>query len=379
MILKRLLNLMVLAAIFTLAACENDDDAVPAVEVPETYEFTRDGASTVSFQGQIDRLNMVAEMKTEVTKGDAGETVSSTTLLNMFANENDPFSSEALNNSTKQLENKTFIADVQWFKDLFASAEGASKLGTDAAPGQAGRIERGNTGKFVLVNGKGWEYTQFIEKGLMGAVFYHQIYNTYMTDDRVGDDVENDALVDGKNYTPMEHHWDEAFGYWGVPVDFPQGDPVLTAEEDRFWAKYTNGRDDLLGVNKTLMDAYKTGRAAIVAKQYDVKDVNREIIYATHELVAAATAVHYINDAMADFNANDQGNLFHHLSEAYIFVKALQYSPKKVISQGDIDAILDTDFGTDGDFWTVTFEGLQNAKDRIVTAYPALDSVQDQL
>ena len=32
----------------------------------------------------------------------------------------------------------------------------------------------------------------------MGAVFYHQIYNTYLTDDRIGEGVDNETIVDGK-------------------------------------------------------------------------------------------------------------------------------------------------------------------------------------
>ena len=232
------------------------------------------------------------------------------------------------------------------------------------------------------MNEKGWEYTQFIEKGLMGAVFYNQIFNVYMTDARVGDEVDNENLVDDKNYTAMEHHWDEAFGYFGVPVDFPNGDPILESAEDRFWAKYTIDLDDpalLPGINSTLMDAYKTGRAAIVAKQYVTRDAQRELIYKWHEIVTAATAIHYLNSAMDDINGNDIPNAFHHLSEAFNFVKAIQYSPFKQLSQNEINTILTSDFGTNGDFWTVTISGLQSAKNTIASKYTELEPIKDIL
>jgi hypothetical protein len=49
------------------------------------------------------------------------------------------------------------------------------------------------------VDANGREFTQLIEKGIMGSVFYNQIYNTYFSEARTGDDVENTVLRDGKN------------------------------------------------------------------------------------------------------------------------------------------------------------------------------------
>ena len=72
------------------------------------------------------------------------------------------------------------------------------------------------------MDANGIEYTQLIEKGLMGAVFYYQITNVYLGDGKM--DVDNADQVDpdnGKYYTTMEHHWDEAFGYFSDAVDFP--------------------------------------------------------------------------------------------------------------------------------------------------------------
>ena len=370
-------------SILSLPAC-SDEDGEPKIGVPTTYEFTREGQSTVSYQGQTDRLNMLSEIKAYLRKGDAGEQLDAGVLLNMYANENNPFADPALNSSTKQLKDKTFVGKDLFFENLFAAADAASSdvvaNNSVATAGVSGRIERGDgTGNFILVNEKGWEFTQFVEKGLMGAVIYNQIFNTYMSDAKVGDDVENTALVDGKNYTPMEHYWDEAFGYWGVPVDFPQGDPVLEPAEDRFWAAYTFDRDVFLNVNQTLMNAYLTGRTAIVNKDYALKNEQREEIYYQHELVAAATAVHYINDAIDYLVQEDQGNFFHSLSEAYAFVDAIFYSPKKQLSAAQIDTILNENFGTDGDFWTVTIEGLQNAKATISSTYPEIKNIADQL
>ncbi|MEO9474595.1 MAG: DUF4856 domain-containing protein [Cyclobacteriaceae bacterium] len=381
---KKITLLLALTALISTTSCDEDsDDNQLSLEVPETYTFTRDGESTVSFSGQTERLDMVSEMKTYMKKGDAGEAIDADVLLNMFANENSPFSAEALNTSTKQIENKTFATDVQFFKDLFVAAEAVSidvsDNSTSAEEGVAGTIERGTGGTFINVSEKGWEFTQIMEKGLMGALMYNQIFNSYLTDEKIGESVDNETIVEGKNYTTLEHHWDEAFGYWGVPVDFPNGDPVLTDAYNRFWANYTNGLDDILGLNEPLMTAYITGRAAIVAKDHETKNEQVTTIYELHELVAAAKAVGYINEALNDLNVNDTGNLFHHLSEGYGFVKAIKYSPYAALTTTQIETILTENFGTDGDFWKVSAQGLTTAKSTITSAYPKLAGVADSL
>lgn len=379
--------IIALIATVGLMSCGDDEANGPSLDVPTTYTFERNGSSTVSYSGQTDRLNMLAEIKTLLLTGDAGNAVDATVLTNMYANEGSPFTTADLNASTKQLENKTFVADVQFFKDLM------NDLGTQSAAiaqskavateGNPGLLDRDGNGKTILVNEKGWEYTQIIEKGLMGAVFYNQIFNVYLTDARIGTDVDNETIVEGTNYTAKEHHWDEAFGYFGVPVDFPAGDPVLEASEDRFWANYTNDLntpEKLPNVNSTLMNAYLTGRAAIVADDFDMINEQRDILYDWHEIVTAATAIHYINSTISDLNNNnDIANAFHHLSEAYAFLKAVQYSPFKRLTQSEINTILNSNFGTDANFWNVTISGLNEAKNTISSKYPELTPIKDIL
>ncbi|WP_186758158.1 DUF4856 domain-containing protein [Echinicola salinicaeni] len=377
-------HLPIISLIALIFSCTNDNtDPIQNNEVPTSYTFERDGQSTVSYQGQTDRLNMLSEIKSYLQTGDAGAELSSQKLLDMYANANSSFESADLNASTKQLENKTNPAQIEFFKSILndasiVSAEVANNS-TQAAEGIAGSIERGTSGKFINVNEKGWEFTQFVEKGLMGAVFYHQIFNVYLSEGKIGEAVDNVNLEEGKNYTAMEHHWDEAFGYWGVPVDFPNGDPVLDDDHKRFWASYTNSVDEFFGVNEKLMTAYITGRAAIVANNHSVKNAQIEIIIDQHELVTAAKTVHYINASMNSLSAGDLGNLFHSLSEAYNFAKAITYSPNKKLSQPELEEILNVDFGEDGDFWSVTMAGLQNAKDKLTSAYPELKAVEDEL
>lgn len=354
----------------------SESDPAPDLEVPATYEFTRNGQSSVFYGGQTDRLNQLSEIKSYLQKGDkAEEILSAQKLQDMFANTDGNGGGAFTFTSDRQLKDKTFPADVSFYEDLFTSIEEASEAGMDAAEGVAGLIARKN-GNTILVDANGHEFTQVVEKGLMGSVFLHQIYNVYMTDERVGDDVENTALDGTNNYTKMEHHWDEAFGYYGVPADFP------TTTTNRFWGNYSNGRDELLGTNSMLMDAFLTGRAAIVAKRYNVKNEQREIIYEGFELIAASTAIHYLNDAKELF-AEGEGSLgeaFHALSEGYMFIKALRLSPKKKISDAQINQILNTEIGEN--FWAIpetNLSGLTNAITVLTTAFPELAPIKDSL
>lgn len=363
-----------------LMACESDNDKVQLTEVPSTYEFTRNGQSSVSFSGQTTRLDMLSEIKSIVSEGDKGNQVDAQQLRNMFANENDAFVAAALNSTTKDLKSKTILSDVAFYEGLFDDLETASTDFTNnqtmASAGVSGRIERGTSGKFILVNEKGWEFTQFIEKGMLGSTFFYQIFNVYLSDNKIGNDVDNQTIEDGTNYTAMEHHWDEAFGYWGVPVDLPV---ELPEEYKRFWASYTYGRTGQTGSLDILKNAFLEGRTAIVNKEYDKKDQARDIIIDELEIVSAATAIHYINSALDDLNNGDLGNLFHHVSEAYMFVRALKFSPVKKISQEDIDQILSSDLGADGDFWLLNQTGLIAAKERIIVSYSSLSEIADQL
>ena len=379
------------ALVFTLSDQGNETATYNAtvttgklIETPPNYEFTRDGISSVYYGGQTDRLDMVEEIKAILLAGDAGGLVSEQVLLDMFANTGDNGGGNFSFSSTKQLKNKTFAPDLdnRFFENLFAAAAAASvngNNGVSASNGTAGLLLREDKGSTILVDENGREFTQFIEKGFMGSVFYNQMFNLYLTDERTGDDVENVELLEDANYTPMEHGMDEAFGYWDPPLDFTSSWPDERGGEDRFWSHYSNTVDGLLGTNEIIMNAYKEARAAIVNNDLVTKNAMREVLYEQHELVAAAVAVHYINATLSSLDGGKTGEAFHTLSEAWIFTNALKYSPHKKITLAQLDQIMETDFGTDGNFWNVTSAGLNAAKATLVSVYPELNPVKDDL
>ncbi len=370
--LNKQLFIALIASVLIWSSCTEDDDANPKLDIPQSYEFERNGASSVDYSGQIARLDMLAELKAYIATANDSMALDAQILLDMFANENNPFDEAALNESGKRLEDKTFLTDVNYYKNVLNSAATASQAVTEASEGTAGLIARSAT-RVILVNEKGHEYTQIVEKGLMGATFLNQIYNAYLTDAKTGADIDNVTIVEGKNYTTLEHHFDEAFGYWGVNVDFdPQG-------ENRFLGNYTLGREGFTEAADALRAAFLTGRTAIVNSDFETLDAQKDIIYEQFEIAVAATVIHYINESITDLNNAEIGNLFHHASEGYGFALGLKYNPYKMITDTQYDDLVNSGFGTDGNFWDMSVESLNNAKNILISAYPSLTDIADDL
>ena len=173
---KVILSLAVFSIL--LFSC-SDDDPVVVVDVPNTYEFTRGGLSTVSYGGQTARLEMAASLMGQLNS----ENVSASDLLAMF-NDGTGFSDDALNTSGKKLGNKTAAygdASVQpkivGFITEYAE-DVSTNFNTDAQVGIAGS-HTGAGGRTVRVNGKGMELNQVFAKSLIGALVMDQVAYGY--------------------------------------------------------------------------------------------------------------------------------------------------------------------------------------------------------
>lgn len=324
MFLTNRLSLLLLAAalFFSVTAC-NDTDDNAGYDIPDTYTF-----ENVSYDGQLQRLSQLQEMKSYlVTAENDGATLDANRLNAMFANDAANASWDRTYDASKQLKNKTFENEQAWYESLFDKVAAASQSATQtAADGQAGTAVSNDGAKRYLLDANGVEITQLIEKGLMGACFYYQATAVYFGDGKM--DVDNQTVVPGEG-TAMEHHWDEAFGYFGVPTDFP-----VTTDGIVFWGKYSNGRDALLGTNNEMMDGFIKGRAAISNGDLETRDEAIEEVRASWEKVSAATAVHYLNAALA--NPDDVARRHHAISEAIAFTYSLQFNPIKAVSNSQV-------------------------------------------
>jgi len=336
-------------------------DEEPAYNIPSTYSFT-DGAgnSTVSYEGQIERLDQLSEMVVLMKTG-INTPLNAQTLKDMFANVGGNGNGNFSFTSTKQLKDKCFSLDQTMFETWMDEiAVASASHASTASDGQAGTLTSGSS--TYLFDENGMEHVQLIEKGLMGAVFMYQALNVYFGDSKMN--VDNTTAVNtglGQYYTAMEHHWDEAFGYFGVETDFP------TSAGTRFWGKYCNSQNATLNCNADMMNNFLKGRAAIKANVLTDRDAAITAIRTEWEEISAYQSIKYLSDAVGYFG-NDDAKFLHALSEAYAFAWNLRYAPDttrrmNVSEHGDLMDL----FGTN--FWSLSVADLNAIKAAIQAKY----------
>jgi len=368
---------------YSVEAKKDDGSCEYDLQVPSTYAFTdENGNSTVSYNGQEQRLEMLSEIVTYMKTADvAGTALTASTLLDMYANNAYTWTdagSLGMTGSSKQLKSKTAGGDIgvqamfAAYMDTLATISASTVVSQeDGAAGVAGVWPNDGQKGPYLMDGNGKEYTQLIEKGLMCAVFMNQMTDNYLAGLSSDDNTVAVDAAAGKYYTEMEHHWDEAYGYFTDAIDYPANGT------DRFWGKYANGRESLLSSATLISTAFRTGRTAIVNSDYEGRDAQVTIIFNEMERVAAGTAIHYLNDAKTYIADNTARN--HVLSEAYAFLDGMRYGANAVNATGMTSAQIDTALAYfSADFNLVTLGDIQNAID-LIAANTGLESVKGDL
>ncbi|MEZ4251122.1 MAG: DUF4856 domain-containing protein [Polyangiales bacterium] len=251
-------------------------------------------------------------------------------------------------------------------------------LAQNAVARANGEQPRGPAGEElpVYVLDSGLDLQQLIQKFLLVAITFSQ-----GTDDYLDDDVDAKGLLspntrDGEAlYTALEHAWDEGFGYFGAARDFDlyTDDEVAAAGGRADWqiVHDTNGdcRIDLLSevnfgastnaakrdrgatteidLGGDAFDAFVAGRRLITetegelsAEQLTTLRGYRDTIVSAWEKAYAATAVHYINDVLADMDAfGTETYVFadhaKHWAELKGFALAFQFNPRSPLLEMD--------------------------------------------
>lgn len=305
--------LILLTGLSFFTSCNNDDDGEDFnYEVPASYTF-----EGVDYTTYSNRIKMAVELNSYLGSGTT-TILTQTKANNLFNNTNAPFTNTALNTSGISLSEKT--ADAAVFKGFIDQHVAFSSSNTtNASNGVAGVIPRG-TGK-ILVGPQGLEYNQAVAKGMMGSLLFKEamtILSSIPNED-------NKTKTNGA--TAMERRWDEVFGYLGIPANYDPAKIYTTADADRplLWGGYLRERGEAIQAGKVLFEALRTGRAAIGAKDYKVRDAQIKIIQETWEKLAAAAALHYVTDPQQSVNVGNLGSQFHALSEGFGFALALKY------------------------------------------------------
>lgn len=296
--LRPLVTLSVLSSAILMTACGGDDsnDNKNRVDVPDTYAFAskvEDGASSVSYGGQVARNALINELKGLIGNDDLTEELGDNadvedavleklTLvyeIGTSSPEGATFNLTSQNAYTLAAEEtpvgiavsdgtllQAGYGDLSDDKNLYgkmAGIDNALSMGEfvgwtvtadseDAKPDALVRswfdaiatqaADDGHTGN-VFVSDTGLDYQQLIQKFLLGAVSFSQTANDYLKADKGLLKQNTTGDKDGtKPYTSLEHQWDEGFGYFGAARDYNNyTDAQLKDQQDND----TNGDGDI--------------------------------------------------------------------------------------------------------------------------------------
>jgi hypothetical protein len=394
--MKKVLLFLVMSAMLSLFySCsddENENDVNNEVITPATYSFVREGNSTVSYSGQTTRIEMAQELEGVLKDTSKSEE----DLDGMFTNTGNKFSDASLNESTKNVrkkvaaskdffsENATDATAIKGDFDSWIAAqvnEVFNNWDNDASAGVPGKIQESGGGSTRYINSKGLEYNQAIIKSLIGGLMVDQILNNYLSPavlDEATNRTDNDAgtlYVDSsgnvKDYTLMEHKWDEAFGYL-------YGLDNATAPElnkDKYLNKYLSrveGDADFTGIADDIYNAFKLGRAAIVAKNYEVRDAQANILKEKNSEIIGIRAVYYLQQGKNALSPNVQDS-FHDLSEGFGFVYSLQFTRKPnsnepYFTKSEVDGFISILSAGNG-FWDISEDALETMSNTIASKF----------
>ncbi len=377
-------------------SCSSDDTLTyeGTVVPPASYTFKRGGESTVSFDGQTKRILMGGELKSALLDFDNSTEASLMSMYGHVAGNND-FSDPELNASDKNLRSKT-AASYDFFSSnasesalIKATLEGFISSQVNevfpnkmvvAAPGVAGQVADGDKTRYV--SGNGLEYNQAFAKSLLGAVMTDQMLNNYLSPAVLDEgsnrsNNNNEITEENKPYTSMEHKWDEAYGYlYGNSQD--KANPNLTiGEDDAFLNEYVGNvsKDpDFSNLATDIFNAFKLGRAAIVAKNYEVRDAQAAIIRTNVSKVIAVRGVFYLQNGKNKIINGNRESAFHALSEAYGFVYSLRFTrdPQTntpLFTRTEVDALLGQLMDAENGYWGITPETLDSVSEAIAQKF----------
>ncbi|MCB9202937.1 MAG: DUF4856 domain-containing protein [Flavobacteriales bacterium] len=390
-------NYLALAVLSVFTFSCTDDDSIPSssFEVPEIYSFERGGSSTVDFSGQTDRLLMGKELLNSLKDVD---NATLDILNNQFVNTNNPFSDSELNSSSKNIKSKV-ASSYDYFSTHSVESEAIksqfetwfsnqvnnvfSNKNTVASAGNSGYLTNGTSNRYV--NAKGLELNQVVAKGLIGALCIDQILNNYLSKDVLdaGSNIENNTnkvFETDKNYTTMEHYWDEAYGYiYGVSSNYTNPNSTI-GSEDGLLGKYlseVSEDNDFENLDDNVFYALKKGRAAIVANDYTARNEQIKIIKENISLIPAVRSIYYLQQGKTALNTSpiNYYSAFHALSEAYGLIYSLQFTQNPAtgnsyLSSAEVDSLLEDLLGDGANgLWDLEDTTLDSISEAIAIKY----------
>tara|TARA_Y100000589_G_C27189435_1_gene644131 strand:- start:2718 stop:3797 length:1080 start_codon:yes stop_codon:yes gene_type:complete len=340
---------------FFITSCDKDDDDHDDdhghnVTAPADYTFERNGLTSVAYAGQTCRLNQASALDGAMKDASTTEAmINDMIYYGIFPTTIESCSDQKIGNkiavgtNSNLTETEQLAVQNMFLTMVTGQAAVLAASGNTASAGVAGTTSAGSGNR--MVDEKGLEFNQGIMKGLIGAMCLDQITNKYTHPEYLSGK-DNTEITD--NYTSMEHYWDEGFGYlYGRDNQTNpalQVDALLNKYLGKVSSQFPNHADDIY-------NAFKLGRAAIVAGDYDLRDEQAVIIKERLDDVVAYKASDYLKAGANEITAGSHEMALHDLSEGYGFIISLQFTDHFTHSQ--VNTMLDQLMEGNG-FWDRT-------------------------
>lgn len=330
------------------------------------------GASTVDLTEGHNLHNMFKALNYHATSSIANNiTIDAAVLKNMFSNTGNPFYDiststisvigDDLNASAMQLSSATasslsatettsVLATMENdFEDLAAASEHVNET---AAQGQAGKLGT------YLVDARGIEIVQVIQKSLIGALQLDYIGNVLLAD---GLSADNQKLVDGKNYSALEHNWDMAYALLTLNPIYLEGSTNDTRNTVEFGMGSYVWEYNKANYAK-IYPAFLKGRAAIVNN--DMAEIQKQatFIRTEFEKTMANSSLGYLNKWKT--GATDAARA-HAIAEGLGFIYSLRFAKLHGVEASFADELVNGLIGSTNGFWDLTNEKINTASDAI--------------
>ncbi|HYC83819.1 MAG TPA: DUF4856 domain-containing protein [Chryseosolibacter sp.] len=375
-------KIFLFAAVLGLFSCDDDekqnlrpgiDYSVLTAETPYTQLFVdANGATTVDLTEGNHRFRMFQALNYQSTNSvKTGVEIEAATLKNMFKNEGNPFTDIStatvtvvgaeLNGSTVQLrdvvassrptaEAEAVRAKIEAYFDAIDVA--SASLGQTASQGAAGKL-----GDY-LVDARGIEIAQVIQKSLIGALQVDYICNVLLDEGLTAD---NYSTVGDKNYTQLEHNWDVAFGLLTINQVYAQGATADTKNALEFGLGSYVWEYNRANYTK-IHPAFLKGRAAIVNNDRGELQTQADLLRTEFEKTLANAALAYLDKWKT--GATEAARA-HAIAEGLGFIYSLRFATMHNADAAFSDDVLDDLIGSANGFWDLNATKINAASDAI--------------
>lgn len=369
-----------------LSSCEQSEDTTPQLRTkidyakvtattPYTSLFLDDkGELTVDLKSGNSRYKQFQAINYYLGAAVRDNTtLDATVLKNMFGNINNPFSDittlsivgAELNTSGLKIRDVTASSKTLTeaelartrMEALFGEMALVSKsVGKTASKGVAGKLGT------YLVDTKGIEVAQIVQKSLIGALQMDYICNVLLDK---GLNANNSTLVNGKKYTALEHNWDEAYGLLTLnPIYLAGSTDAVRGTAESFLGSY------IWEYNKASYSkfhvAFLKGRAAIVNNDLIELKAQATFIRTEIEKAIAAAAVGYLGKWKT--GSTDAARV-HAIGEGLGFIYSLRYCNIAGTDAKFSDEILNNLINSSNGFWDLTNDKINPATDAIISKF----------